>query len=93
MDCVRQTLRQEGARGFYRGLSASYIGTLETAVQWVFYEHLKATFSTQHSAERSEGQTGAYVRPMTEAAAAGASKLVAAIALYPHEVRCRMARS
>ncbi|KAK4041776.1 mitochondrial carrier domain-containing protein [Parachaetomium inaequale] len=41
LDCVRQVLRQEGVRGLYRGLSASYLGTAETALHLVLYEQLK----------------------------------------------------
>ncbi len=38
LDCVRQVVRQEGIRGLYRGLSASYLGTVETALHLVLYE-------------------------------------------------------
>ncbi|KFH44412.1 putative mitochondrial carrier-like protein [Hapsidospora chrysogenum ATCC 11550] len=41
LDCVRQVVRAEGVRGLYRGLSASYLGTVETAMHLVLYERLK----------------------------------------------------
>lgn len=81
MDCVKETVRQEGVRGLYKGLSASYIGTFETAVQWTLYEYLKS--SMRSSDEHSGGAT----QSIEEAVSAGSSKLVAAVALYPHEVR------
>lgn len=80
VDCVRETVRQEGIRGLYKGLSASYIGTLETAVQWTLYEYLKSTLRS------GDGHTGSVTQSAEEAIAAGSSKLVAAVALYPHEV-------
>ncbi|KAL9102722.1 MAG: hypothetical protein Q9163_002153 [Psora crenata] len=33
MDCIRQTLRAEGIKGLYRGLSASYLGVTESTLQ------------------------------------------------------------
>ncbi|KAK4098152.1 mitochondrial carrier [Parathielavia hyrcaniae] len=41
LDCVRQVVQKEGVRGLYRGLSASYLGTAETALHLVLYEQLK----------------------------------------------------
>ena len=34
-DCVLQTIRTEGVRGLYRGLSASYLGVSESTLQWM----------------------------------------------------------
>jgi len=39
--CVKQIYSLDGLRGFYRGLSASYAGTCETAIHFVIYEHIK----------------------------------------------------
>jgi solute carrier family 25 protein 33/36 len=38
---MRQIAREEGIRGFYKGLSASYLGVTEGTIQWVLYERLK----------------------------------------------------
>jgi len=38
--CVRRIMKEE-VRGFYKGLSASYLGVTETTIQWVLYEQLK----------------------------------------------------
>ncbi|VDN97761.1 unnamed protein product [Rodentolepis nana] len=42
-DIIKSTYREYGLRGFYRGISASYIGSLETALNFVVYEHVKGT--------------------------------------------------
>ncbi|CAL8103039.1 unnamed protein product [Calicophoron daubneyi] len=39
---IRNTWHQEGIRGFYRGVSASYVGSLETALNFVIYENIKS---------------------------------------------------
>ena len=36
-----QIAREEGIRGFYKGLSASYLGVTEGTIWWVLYECLK----------------------------------------------------
>ena len=38
---VHSLYRTDGFRAFYRGLTASYAGTLETAIHFVIYERLK----------------------------------------------------
>jgi solute carrier family 25, member 33/36 len=42
-DVVKQVLREEGILGFWKGLSASYVGCIEGAIQWLCYEKLKST--------------------------------------------------
>uniref|UniRef100_A0A5K3F6N6 Mitochondrial carrier protein n=3 Tax=Mesocestoides corti TaxID=53468 RepID=A0A5K3F6N6_MESCO len=41
VNVVRSTWRDYGFRGFYRGISASYVGSLETAINFVVYENAK----------------------------------------------------
>lgn len=43
-DCLVKTTRNEGVRGLYRGLGASYLGLGETIIQFSLYERLKKTF-------------------------------------------------
>uniref|UniRef100_A0A0R3WY49 Carrier protein n=1 Tax=Hydatigena taeniaeformis TaxID=6205 RepID=A0A0R3WY49_HYDTA len=38
---IRTTWREYGMRGFYRGISASYVGSIETALNFVLYENIK----------------------------------------------------
>ena len=90
LDCIRQTIRAEGIRGLYRGLSASYLGVSESSLQWVLYEQMKKYL------KRREIQLVASGREPTaldetfawggKVGAAGSAKLVAAVITYPHEV-------
>jgi solute carrier family 25 protein 33/36 len=41
LDMIERTAREEGIRGFYKGLSASYLGVTKGTIQWVLYEKLK----------------------------------------------------
>lgn len=76
--CIRQIYSLDGLRGFYRGLSASYAGTCETAIHFVIYEHIKKLVR----ANREE------LNLLDCMAAAGVAKFTASIMCYPHEV-CR----
>ncbi|KAJ9642118.1 uncharacterized protein PV06_03311 [Exophiala oligosperma] len=90
-DCIKQTVRHEGIRGLYRGLSASYLGVTESTLQWVLYERLKLSLARR---EARRLNTPGYVRTWLDdteewagkfTAAAGAKGVAAAIT-YPHEV-------
>lgn len=77
---IRQIAREEGIRGFYKGLSASYLGVTESTIQWVLYERLKRlTASTQ--------EAGGLQEWAGMLASAGTAKCVASLITYPHEVR------
>jgi solute carrier family 25 protein 33/36 len=39
--CLYLLISKEGWRGFYKGISASYVGISESTLQWVVYEQLK----------------------------------------------------
>lgn len=83
LDCLLRVVREEGLRGLYKGLSASYLGVAEGTIQWVLYERLKASLPKQNSSEAggtSPSTWGTYF------AAAAGSKLFAATLTYPHEV-------
>jgi solute carrier family 25 protein 33/36 len=68
---------KEGPRAFFRGLSASYWGISESAIQFALYEESKEWIEEPNA--------------MKYFIAAGASKLLAAAMTYPHEVvRTRM---
>lgn len=90
-DCIKQTWRHEGPRGFYKGLTASYLGVTESTLQWVLYERMKL------SLERREAQRLAdknYQRGWIDDAeefggkftAAAFAKVFASALTYPHEV-------
>ncbi|KAL8811588.1 MAG: hypothetical protein Q9200_001679 [Gallowayella weberi] len=90
LDCLRQTVKAEGFRGLYKGLSASYLGVSESTLQWVLYEQGKLQL------ERREARLVASGRNPTvwdqaidwggKSGVAGASKFFAALITYPHEV-------
>ncbi|KAK5691990.1 Pyrimidine nucleotide transporter, mitochondrial [Elasticomyces elasticus] len=89
-DCVRQTVRQEGVRGLYRGLSASYLGVSESTLQWVLYEQAKSSLSRREKDLRLSGRkpttTDRVVQTLGHLTAAGGAKFIAALITYPHEV-------
>mmetsp|Transcript_2914 Transcript_2914/g.3903 ORF Transcript_2914/g.3903 Transcript_2914/m.3903 type:complete len:341 (+) Transcript_2914:366-1388(+) len=98
-DCVRTVFREEGIRGFYKGLVASYFGVSESALQFVLYEKLKTAMKTHKyhlMNSTSNKPTPAELEdvnlsPLEYLTMASAAKLVAAAATYPHEVvRTRM---
>lgn len=69
--------RKEGPRAFFRGLSASYWGISESAIQFALYEECK-----DHIEEPTN---------LKYFLTAGACKLLASMCTYPHEVvRTRM---
>lgn len=92
-DAIKTIFREEGVGGFYKGISASYWGCAEGALQFLIYEQLKTKLITRQNKKRYEEG----LRPSQELSkatyfwAAAASKAVAAVATYPHEVaRTRM---
>ncbi|KAI1141034.1 mitochondrial carrier [Hypoxylon sp. FL0543] len=89
-DCIRQVLRDEGPRGFFKGLSASYLGVTESTLQWMMYEELKLQLRRREEKIVKSGReknwwdhtvdwTGNFM-------GAGAAKGIASILTYPHEV-------
>jgi solute carrier family 25 protein 33/36 len=76
---IRQIAREEGVRGFYKGLSASYLGVTEGTIQWVLYERLKRLTA-------STDGTGGLQEWAGMLASAGTAKCVASLITYPHEV-------
>lgn len=79
--CIQKIFREEGIKGFYKGLSASYLGVTEGTIQWVLYERLKKLTAN------TEGKGGA-MEWLGMLGSAGTAKCVASLVSYPHEVRC-----
>jgi solute carrier family 25 protein 33/36 len=76
-----QIWRQEGVKGFGRGLSASYLGVSESTLQWVLYERLKRVF------REGDAPPTTYREKLRDALGAGFfAKLTATVITYPHEV-------
>lgn len=85
-DLIRNVYRENGIAGFYRGISASYVGVSETIVHFVLYEQLKAQLQLlqTHYALPSE-ETTVY-NFFSYLCAAACSKTFATTLCYPHEV-------
>jgi len=88
LQCIRRVYQQDGIRGFYRGLTASYYGIIETAIHFVIYERLRAKLVEWRARRRprdSETLPTGRVRDFLEyMAAAGTSKGIATCVGYPH---------
>ncbi|KAG1161103.1 hypothetical protein G6F37_003368 [Rhizopus arrhizus] len=89
LDCLLHILREEGIKGLYKGMSASYLGVAEGTIQWVIYENLKRRWSVpkeqiQYNERLIGGKT---IQDWAgHLGAAATSKFVAACIAYPHEV-------
>lgn len=81
---IMNVYRNEGIKGFYRGLSASYFGIIETIIHFVIYERLKRLLREYHKAHSASHADKNNVTDFM--LAAGFSKSVASICAYPHEV-------
>ncbi|KAK3905537.1 hypothetical protein C8A05DRAFT_30654 [Staphylotrichum tortipilum] len=90
LDCIRQVLRDEGIRGLYKGMSASYLGVVESTMHWMLYEQLKRSLAHREErialSGRPKGWWDHTVDWTGKVGAAGFSKLIAAVLTYPHEV-------
>lgn len=87
-DAVTTIFREEGLGGFYKGISASYWGCLEGAVQFMMYEKIKARLVADQNQRREE----CGLAPLDELPklciflSAAVAKSTAAVLTYPHEV-------
>ncbi|XP_069099131.1 solute carrier family 25 member 36-A-like [Pleurodeles waltl] len=91
--CVRYIYKAEGLRGFYRGMSASYVGISETIIHFVIYEDLKQRLMARGQGFQHplQGGTGTPLQQQQLdfvwlMVAAGLSKISASLIAYPHEV-------
>lgn len=90
-DCTKQVVHQEGFRGLYKGLAASYLGTSEVILYWVFYEQMKKSLARREEKIMLSGRPKNLwdngVAWTGSVGAAGFAKFIASVATYPHEVR------
>lgn len=90
LDCLAQTVRAEGVRGLYRGLTASFLGISESSMQWVMYEEGKRRLRLREARLVETGHTNTsldnFLESFGDSIAAGGAKAIAAFLTYPHEV-------
>lgn len=91
LHCFRMVAKTEGLRGLYKGLTASYLGTMEGTIQWVLYERMKRAVAIHRN--RLAGHdysphhvSTAHLTWLDFFLTAASAKLVAAVVAYPHEV-------
>ncbi|OAF68458.1 Solute carrier family 25 member 33 [Intoshia linei] len=80
-NCVKTTLKNDGVRSFFKGVTASYYGLIETAINFVLYEHFKKKFEINHSNLNLTFKDGSIFLFCTLV-----SKSIASCIGYPHEV-------
>ncbi len=87
-DAISTIFKEEGIGGFYRGLTASYWGCLEGAVQFLLYEQFKTNLiQRQNEERRANGLPETDRLPKaTYFFSAAFAKGFATIITYPHEV-------
>lgn len=85
-DCMKNIWRTSGFFGFYKGITASYVGISETIVHFVIYEFFKAHIKEKRlSNPLSDDNFDKYIFFQYMFASAASKSCACAIA-YPHEV-------
>lgn len=84
--CLRQVVRTEGITSLYRGLTASYLGGIESTLQWVLYEQMKSFINNRTRLHHQKTTRDHVMEWCARSGAAGAAKFVASLITYPHEV-------
>jgi solute carrier family 25 folate transporter 32 len=77
---MRLVVQQEGVRGLYKGLTASFLGLSHVAVQFPLYEAMKERLGVDQPGAGIAGGSWEVLLAST------CSKLVASTLTYPHEV-------
>ncbi|KAI3403683.2 RIM2 [Candida oxycetoniae] len=90
-DCLKHVVKNEGFFSLYRGLSASYLGGIESTIQWVLYEQMRMFINKRslqiHGSNPKNKTTKDYVMEWSaRSGAAGLAKFMASLITYPHEV-------
>jgi len=84
---VRRIYAQDGLKGFYRGITASYFGISETVIHFAIYETIKQKLAARHAVVLPEGSSDldVWLHELFEPMLAGAtSRLCASLVTYPH---------
>lgn len=84
--CIRELYREAGFVGFYKGITASYVGISETIIHFVIYEFLKGKLQEMNPDPPPDAaSSGTGVSYFLKFMIAGAtSKTFASVVAYPH---------
>lgn len=90
-DCLKHVVKNEGFFSLYRGLSASYLGGIESTIQWVLYEQMRMFINKRslqiHGNDPNNKTTKDHIMEWSaRSGAAGFAKFLASLITYPHEV-------
>jgi len=86
-DCITKILKNEGIQGLYKGLSASYLGSVEGVLQWILYEQIKLVLENSDKKINDNGSNSDTLKKWAmRSGGAGIAKFVASMITYPHEV-------
>uniref|UniRef100_A0A915DM57 Exonuclease domain-containing protein n=1 Tax=Ditylenchus dipsaci TaxID=166011 RepID=A0A915DM57_9BILA len=80
LPCIKRIYANEGIKGFYKGVTASYVGISETIIQFVVYEYLRARLDEADAAMDEDTKFYKFM------VIGGMAKFCACITTYPHEV-------
>ncbi|KAI0898033.1 mitochondrial carrier [Annulohypoxylon nitens] len=83
---VTQLFRDEGWRGFYRGLGISLFGVAHGAVQFAVYDPLKRLYFSRRAGASSPDFREQRISNEATVAISGVAKLVAGAVTYPYQV-------
>ncbi|CAF1403589.1 unnamed protein product [Adineta ricciae] len=86
IDLIRNVYREHGLLGFYKGISASYVGVSETIVHFVLYEQIKAQLQLLQTRQNFSSDESNLYNFISYLTAAACSKSCATTLCYPHEV-------
>jgi len=81
--CARSIYREQGIRGFYKGITASYYGLAESVIHLAIYEEIKAHFRSKRDWENDSEVLSAW-NFLQYMYAASISKATASCFCYPH---------
>lgn len=86
-EVISTIAKEEGIRGFYKGIFASYWGCAEGCIQFVLYEQFKTYLLKQQQLHQpKDKQSNNELPPHVYFMAAAIAKGIASITTYPHEV-------
>ncbi|KAK0396206.1 hypothetical protein QR680_001620 [Steinernema hermaphroditum] len=84
--CIRRIYQREGMKGFYKGVTASYMGISETMIQFVLYEYFRQIVDDRIGigiTKNGDKKPSNFISCMVSG---GVAKFFACVIAYPHEV-------